>query len=427
LELENKSITIKILIPDKFHTLVDLIDPIQMHGEEVNRMVSSRIKDPELVAKIDEGQLAWQRYITPLTEHYCQQIVKKDYNGKRLAYWGHIGYDLIPMLLALKQAGAKIATGACNLDSTDDTVAAYLVSKGVRVYGWSGMSQSEYKENLRLIRNFEADYLCDMGGEMIVEYLDKTPPVKGALEGTTSGLHQLRQHYLSFPIFDWNSIPLKENLENRFHVGEGVWSAFCQVTGLGLFGRRVLLIGYGPVGKGIAERARNLGAIVYVTELNPMRLIEARFHGCETISLEKGLACCDIIVTATGVEGVLRQDQLSQIKTGAILFNAGHSSYEVDINWLYSQLHQRMKAHIEQFEVGNTTFFLLAKGNLLNLATGAGPHGIDTSDHYFAIMLAGIAWMFDGIPYDIQPGLLPYPAHLEQEIALLSSRIYSEC
>ena len=390
-------------------------------------MVSSRIKNPGLAAQIDEGQLAWHRYITPITEHYCRKIAQRDYRGKRLAYWGHITVqNTISMMLALKQAGAEIVIGTCNLDSTNDAAAAYAVSKGISVYGWQGMNQLEYQENLALVRSFQADYLCDMGGELIVAYLDKTPPVKGALEATTSGLNLLQNYKIPFPVFDWNSIPLKDRLENRFHVGDGVWPAFSYVTGMGLFGRRVLVIGYGPVGKGIAERARNLGAIVHVTDLNPVRLLEARHHGCETVSLKEGLARCHIIVTATGVEGVLREEHLCQVRTGAILFNAGHSNREIDIDWLYHQPHQRMKAHIEQFNIGKTHLFLLAKGSLLNLAAGAGPHGIDLFDHYTAVMLLGIAWMFDGIPDNILPGLQLYPAHLEREIAELSVKIHGK-
>jgi adenosylhomocysteinase len=389
-------------------------------------VAASGIKNPELAAQFDEGELVWLRYVSPITEYYCRQIAQRDYRGKRLAYWGHItAQNVIPML-ALKQVGAEIVMGACNTDSTNDAAAAYMVSKGIRVYGWQGMSQLEYELNLALVRVFEADYLCDMGGELSVAYLDKTPPVKGALEATTSGLNLLRQHKLPFPVFDWNSISLKDRLENRFHVGDGVWPAFGQVTGLGLFGRRVLVIGYGPVGKGIAERARDIGAIVYVTDLNPVRLLEARHHGCEVVSLDEGLARCQVIVTATGVEGVLRQEHLLQVRPGAILFNAGHSNHEIDIDWLYQQPHQRMKAHIERFDVGETYLFLLARGSLLNLAAGAGAHGLDLFDHYTAVMLLGIAWMFDGIPDDISPGLQLYPAHLEREIAERSIEIHSK-
>ena len=389
-------------------------------------MVSSRIENLELAAQIDEGQLAWHRYISPITEHYARQIAQRDYQGKKLAYWGHITFqNIVSMMLPLKESGADIVIGACNVDSTDDVVAAYAVSKGISVYGWHGMSRSEYQENLAIVRDFDADYLCDMGGELSVAYLDKKPPVKGALEATMSGLHLLKKHDLPFPVFDWDSLPLK-SLHNRFHVGDTVWPVFNLVTHTGLFGRRVLVVGVGPVGKGIAERARDLGAIVQVADLDPVRLLEAGHLGCEAVSLNEGLARCHIIVTATGIEGVLSEKQLRQVRPGAILFNAGHSNREIDTDWLYQQPHRRMKAHIERFEIGNTHLFLLAQGSLLNLATGRAPLGTDMFDHYTAVMLLGIAWMFDGIPEDISPGLQPYPAHLEREIAGTSIKIHSK-
>jgi adenosylhomocysteinase len=388
-------------------------------------MGTSRIRNPALTEQLDEAQLDWLRYISPITGHYGRLVAQRDYRGKKLAYWGHITcQNTVTVLVPLKEAGAEVVMGACNVDSTDDAVAAYAVSKGLHVYGWRGMSQADYGENLASVRAFEADYLCDMGGELSVAYLDKSPPVKGALEATTSGLNLLKQHRLPFPVFDWNSIPLKDRLENRFHVGDGIWPAFGDVTGLSLFGRRVLVVGYGPVGKGIAERARDLGAIAHVVDLDPVRLLEARHHGCETVSLDEGLARCQIVVTATGVEGVLGEEQLRGARSGAILFNAGHSNREIEIDWLYAQPHRRMGPHIERFEVEDSHLFLLAKGSLLNLATGGGIHGLDMFDHYTAVMLRGIAWMFDGIPGDITPGLQLYPAHLEREIAELSVRIH---
>jgi adenosylhomocysteinase len=388
-------------------------------------MNPSRIKNPDLAAQVEVGELAWQRHLSPITDHFARQITKRDYHGKRLAYWGHLtSQNLIIMMTAVKEAGAEIILGACNVDSTDDVAAAYVVGKGIRVYGWRGMSQADYLENLAIVRSFEADYLCDMGGELCVAYLDKAPPVKGALEATMTGLHTLTKHTVPFPVFNWNSIPLK-NLHNRYHVGDTVWPAFNQVTGMSLYGRRVLVVGFGPVGQGIAERARNLGAVVYVADLHPVRLLEASHFGCEAVSLEEGISRCKIIVTATGIPGALRKELLEKVKPGAIIFNAGHSNREIDIDWLYQQPHQRMKAHIERFEIGNTYLFLLAQGSLLNLAAGAGPFGVDQFDHYTAVMLLGIAWMFDGIPEGIGPGVQRYPLVLERQIAEFSLKIHS--
>jgi adenosylhomocysteinase len=286
------------------------------------------------------------------------------------------------------------------------------------------MSQADYQANLAIVRSFDADYLCDMGGELSIAYLDKTPPVKGALEATMTGLHLLRKHDLPFSVFDWNSIPLKD-LHNRYHVGDSIWPAFNHVTQMSLYGRRILVVGSGPVGKGIAQRARDLGALVQMTDLNPVRMLEAIHLGCEAVSLEEGLRRCDIIVTATGVNGALRAEHLRCVRPGAIVFNAGHSNREIDIDWLYAQPHQRIRPHIERFDLDSTHLFLLGQGSLLNLSAGVGPFGLDLFDHYTAVMLLGILWMFDGIPEDIRPGVQPYPTHLERQIAEISVKLQS--
>jgi adenosylhomocysteinase len=389
-------------------------------------MNSSRVKDPGLSVQIEEAEIAWLRYVTPITEHYCREISQRDYRGKRLACWMHITSNAPPMLLALVESGAEIAIGACNVDSTDDAVAAYLSERGITVYGWRGMTRADYDENMQLVRAFDADYLCDMGGELSVAYRDREPPVRGGLEATTSGLNVLLDHQLPFPVFDWNSIPLKDGLENRFHVGNEIWPVFSEVTWMSLFRRSVLVVGYGPVGKGIAERARDLGAIVYVMDLDAVRLIAAQHHGCIPVSLEEGLARCQIVVTATGVEGVLGEEHLRQARPGTIFFNGGHSNREIDIDWLYLQPHQRMRAHVEQFDLNGKHIFLLAKGSLLNLAAGAGASGADLFDLYTAVMLRGISWLFDGGADGAPPGVQPYPADLEQEIARLSMKLLEE-
>jgi adenosylhomocysteinase len=381
-------------------------------------MTHSRIKDPGLSARITEEELAWLRIVAPITEHYCRQISRRACHGKKLACWMHIKRNNLPMLLALAEAGAEIVIGACNVDSTDDAAAAYLAEHGITLYAWRGMSRADYEEHMRLVRAFEADYLCDMGGELSVAYRDQQPPVKGALEATTSGLNLLRQYQFPFPIFNWNSIPLKDRLENRFHVGYEVWPVFSQVTSMSLYGRSVLVVGYGPVGKGIAGRARDLGAVVYVTDLDAVRLIEAQHHGCATTSLEEGLARCQIVVTATGVEGVVAEEHLRQARPGTVFFNAGHSNREIDIDWLYRQPHRRMVAHIERFDLEGTHLYLLAKGSLLNLAAGSGG-GEDLFDLYTAVMLRGISWLFEGGAEGAPPGLQPYPAELEREVARL--------
>ncbi|RMF81218.1 MAG: S-adenosyl-L-homocysteine hydrolase [Chloroflexi bacterium] len=385
-------------------------------------MSPSRIKDAALAAHITQEDLAWQRYITPITEHYIRKTLQTGYTGKTVAIWMHVTFNALTFLLALHEAGARVTVGACNPDSTHDATAAYLATRGLTVYAKSGMSDDEYHENLQSMRAADAMYLCDTGGEVTQRYANDSRVV-GGLEATTSGLMSLKDSALPFPVFEWNSIPLKNRLENRLGVGNGLWPAFSRVTSLSLFGKRVLVVGYGPVGKGIAERARNLGALVFVADTNPIRALEARHFGCETVSLEDGLAHCEIIVTATGATHVLHSDNLPHVRPGAIVCNAGHSRDEFDIAWLYQQPHRRIKAHIERFDLATTHFYLLARGNLLNLAVEEHELDNDLFDHYSAIMLRGLTWMMDGLPHDIQPGLQQYPPELEREIAALSVRL----
>src|SRR5512136_2265058 len=123
------------------------------------------IKDISLASKITEGQIAWVRHICPITDHFSQQISRRNYQGKKVAYWGHVAdHNLILVMTALKKAGAEIIIGACNVDSTNDEIAAYLASRQIGIYAWKGMTNEEYKQNLIKVREFNADYLCDMGG-----------------------------------------------------------------------------------------------------------------------------------------------------------------------------------------------------------------------------------------------------------------------
>ncbi|MFN8380107.1 MAG: adenosylhomocysteinase [Anaerolineae bacterium] len=368
-------------------------------------MFAPRIRDPGPAHRLSDNELAWIRRVTPITEHYCQIIRQRDYRGKKLACWMHITENSVPMLLALAESGAEIVVGTCNTESTNDAAAAYLAEHGVTILAWRGMTRADYDEHKRIVRAFEADYLCDMGGELSLAYTDRLPPVKGALEATTSGLNHLHGQNLPFPVLDWNSIPLKDHIENRFHVGNEVWPVFTDVTSMSLYRRSILVVGYGPVGKGIAERARALGATVCVADVDSVRLVEAQHHGCIPVPITDGIMRCSIVVTATGRDGVIGESHLKSARSGTLFFNAGHSSREIDTDWLYQQPHQSLRQSIEEFYLGETSILLLAKGNLLNLAarTSGGP--MDLFDLYTAVMLRGIAWMFEGGADRAQPSL----------------------
>ncbi|WP_296991380.1 adenosylhomocysteinase, partial [Thalassospira sp. UBA1131] len=343
---------------------------------------------------------------------------KRDLRDKTIVSFQHVLEDTIPTLLPFVKAGAKVKVGACNPDSTDDAAAAYLAAHGVEVHAFSGMTPDEYAQSIDILSSEPADIIADMGGELIEAFVKKGHKVDGALEATTTGVHRVEKLDYSFPVFNWNDIAIKDRLHNRHHVAQEMWPVFSNVTGLALYGRTVLVIGFGPVGRGVAERARNLGAVVSVAERDPVRALEAQHHGCRVVSLEDGLKENAIIVTATGLSGILGAAQIKQCRRGAILVNVGHSNTEIDVKWLDTQTRTKMRRHIERFELDNSReVYLLNRGSLLNLAPGMGGSGKDLFDPFSAILIRGIDWLASGGAASFKPGFYPYPEDVEREIA----------
>jgi adenosylhomocysteinase len=301
-------------------------------------------------------------------------------------------------------------------DSTDPEVAACLERHGVEVFDGRREPRADYDDALRRFAAAPVDAICEMGGELIEAATRAGTRAAGALEATTTGLHRLGPLDLGFPVFDRNSIQLKDALHNRFHVGEATWPVFESITGLSLFGRRVLVVGFGPVGRGVAERARDLGAQVTVAERDPVRRLEAMHFGCRTLPLSGALAGADVIVTATGRDGVLGAAELTQCRDGAILCNVGHSNREIDVDWLDRHETRRLKDHVDRYAIDGRSLFLLNRGSLLNLARGHFA-GSDSFDAFTAVMIRGLAWLLTGGAEGVAPGLHPYPKELETEVA----------
>jgi adenosylhomocysteinase len=331
----------------------------------------------------------------------------------------HLLPDAILTVMPFVEAGVSMRVGACNPDSTDPRVVDYLARHGVEVFDGRREPRELYDGTLRRFAAGPLDAICDTGGELIEAATLAGTSVAGALEATTTGLHRIRPLNLAFPVFDWNGIALKDALHNRFHVGEATWPAFAGVTGLSLFGRRILVVGFGPVGRGVAERARDLGAIVTVAERDPVRQLEALHFGCRVAPLATALAEADVIVTATGRDGVLGEVELMACRDGAVLFNVGHSNREIDVDWLDRHDRRTMKDHVDRYSIGNHTLFLLNRGSLINLAAGSFASS-DSFDPFSAVMIRGLLWLLTGGAASVPGGLHDYPLALAQEVATVA-------
>ncbi len=366
---------------------------------------------------MDTAELEWIAWTNPITTAFGAEVAASDLSGRTVACHQHILPESICIVGPLLRAGARVRMAPCNPDSTDDRTATHLASMGVEIRGHAGMSAVEHADALAWLASEPADALCDMGGELIVMTAAAGHRPAAALEATTTGVHRLAGLDIPFPVLDWNGIALKDLIHNRHHVGAETWPAFTAITGLSLYGREIVVVGFGPVGQGVALRARDLGASVTVVDLDPVRLIQAQHHGCRVADFDDAVRRASVVVTATGFDGVVGAAQIERLPDGAILMNVGHSHREIDVDWLNQHPHTDLRRHLERYEVNGRRVHLLNRGSLVNLAAGLGTGAPQLFDPFAAIMLLGLDAILRGRIADLPGGVQRYPAQLETRVA----------
>lgn len=367
-------------------------------------------------------ELEYLRQQTPLTARVAEALARRDLRGVRVAFSVHLDIKTVPVIEAVRRAGAEVLAVTCNPATVRDEVCEHLRGCGVRVRARAGMPDSEWEETFSWALEQRPHYLCEMGADLSTRAAadpERAGSVRAAMEATGTGVQRLRERALPFPVLDWNALPLKEGLHNRYLVGLVTWTTFLEVARVTLYGKRVLVVGYGPVGQGVAEYARLLGALPVVAELSPDRRLLARHAGCEVRPLEEALPLADVVVTATGREGVVREEHFRLLRDGAFLLNVGHSNRELDTAALRKSPARRLRPHLEEVQLAGKRVYLLAGGAMFNLAAGPGdPY--DAFDLTSALLLAGLAHLFDhGHRYP--PGLHPMPHEVELEVARLAA------
>lgn len=369
------------------------------------------------------GQLDYLERHIPLTRRVAEQFTARDRRGVRIAFSVHLDLKVVPVIQAVVRSGAEPLVLTCNPYTVRDEVCAYLQEVGARVRAWHGMSEAERVEAMDWAIAHSPQFLCEMGADLTARVLSAHPDaaraVRAAMEATGTGILRLADLPVPFPVFNWDDLPLKQGLHNRYLVGLVVWTTFLHVAQVTLYGRRVAVLGYGLVGQGIAEYARLLGAIPIVVEPDPARRILARHGGCWVMPLEEALPQAHVVVTATGRERVLREAHWPLLRDGAFLLNAGHSNVEIDVPSLLRFPHRMLRPHVEEVQLGDRRVYLLARGAMFNLAAGPGdPY--DAFDLTSALMLAGIAYMLDHHA-DHPPGVHLMPPEVERRVAALAA------
>ena len=361
--------------------------------------LSSKIADTGL-AKQGQMSYRWAKaHMTILDKIKVNNESKKPLSGYKLGFCLHITKETSVLVITAKVLGAEIAICSANPLSTQDDVAAFLSSQGIRIFAWRGQSQRQYRTCIKSVLQFGPDILTDDGGDLhIAANKLRTTRFHGGTEETTTGVKRLQilqtTKRLKYPVVAVNNAYTKHLFDNRYGTGQSTIDGILRTTGLFLSGKQVIVCGYGWVGKGVSLRARGMGAIVTITEIDPIKALEAHMDGFNVKRLADVANIGEIFITCTGSSRIITEEHIIKMKDGAILANAGHFDVEIDINYLYSQdkFPVLVRPNVDCFKFRNKKLYLLSKGRVINLI-GAEGHPPEVMALSFANQLLSILFL----------------------------------
>jgi adenosylhomocysteinase len=335
-----------------------------------------------------DSELAWIRAHMPRLRRALDDL--PDLAGVRLACSVHLEIKMVPLFEGLLARGAKLFLTTCNPTTVRDEIVALLRERGAEVEASCGMPPAEYAQAVRHALDWRPTHLVEMGADLTTALHERgdVASVRAGLEGTGSGVSRLAGLKLRYPVFNYDDLPIKEGLHNRFMVGLTTWQAFFDRTRLTLHGRQVLVIGYGSVGRGVADAARAFGGTVLIAERDPARALEASYAGWRVLPLEAALAEADVIVTATGAGQIIHAGHLPLLRDGAFLLNVGHRADEFDVDALRAHPCEELLPFIEAIRIGDRTVYLFAGASMANLTAGKGD-SLNSFDLTVALLAAG--------------------------------------
>lgn len=362
--------------------------------------MKSLIKDIKLAPQ-GHDKINWVKEFMPVLNVLNEDLSKtKPLMGKNVVVTMHLEAKTAYLALVLKNAGANVTVTGSNPLSTQDDVAAALVEQGITVFAWYNTTDEEYEKCLHKALDTKPDIIVDDGGDLVSllhgERSELLPNILGGSEETTTGVIRLRglaaEGKLKFPMIAVNDAYCKYLFDNRYGTGQSTWDGIMRTTNLAIAGKAVVVAGYGWCGKGVAMRAKGLGANVIITEVDPIKAIEAIFDGFRVMTMEEAAKEGDIFVTLTGCKHVICRQHLAVMKSGAILANAGHFDLEINKEELADMAISRktVRKNIEEFRmVDGRKIYLLAEGRLVNLAAGDG-HPTEIMDLSFAMQALAV-------------------------------------
>ena len=383
--------------------------------------MESMIRDIKL-APSGHDKIEWVKNFMPVMRAVDEEFSRtKPFAGKKMVITLHLEAKTAYMAEVFMHAGAEVAITGSNPLSTQDDVAAALVEDGVHVFAWHDCTEEEYFKFIDEALKIEPDFIIDDGGDLVhalhTTHRDLLPKIVGGSEETTTGVHRLhglaQEGKLEFPMIAANDAYMKFLFDNRYGTGQSTWDGIMRTTNLVIAGKTVVIAGYGWCGKGGAMRARGLGANVVITEVDPIKAIEAVFDGFRVMPMDEAAKIGDIFLTLTGDKDVIVKRHFESMKDGAMLANSGHFDCEINIPELESLSKSRRKVrnNIEEFlQKDGRKIYLLAEGRLVNLAAGDG-HPAEIMDLSF------------GVQFFSMMHLLEHGKELKKEVHLMPNEV----
>jgi adenosylhomocysteinase len=380
-------------------------------------MPESRDSRPDL-----ETRLRWAGRHMPLTKEEIRLL--PDLHGVRLACSIHIEPKMTAVLEGILEHGAALFLTTCSPSTVRDEVVERLQGRGAAAHAWNGMAQPDVDEAERAALEWGPTHLWETGADLSAAAAAapagtaavsaggfRRTSIRASMESTGSGISRLRAlaaegRFPGYPVFNCDDVPIKEGLHNRYLVGQTAWQTFTSRTQLSLHRKRVVVVGYGLVGRGVALTARSLGGGVSVAERDPARSLEALYDGFPVGTLDDLAAGADIVVTATGARRVVAARHIKCLPDGCFLMNVGHRGDEIDVESLGER--RLVLPFVEEARVAGKTVYLIAGGAMANMTAGPGDT-LNSFDITLAVMLSGLRYVLSEEAAAHLPGLHPLP------------------
>ncbi|MFP4267390.1 MAG: adenosylhomocysteinase [Spirochaetaceae bacterium] len=385
----------------------------------------STLRNPALAGE-GKKKIEWVKTRMDILNEILRE--KKDsqpLKGLHVSIALHLEAKTAYMAKVIKELGAHVAICGSNPLSTQDDVAAGLAAEGVEVHSWYGASPQEYVSFLDKVLDIEPDLIIDDGGDLVerlhTERTELASRIIGGAEETTTGIHRLRSleasGELRFPMVAVNDAYCKYLFDNRYGTGQSTWDSIMRTSNLVVAGKYSVVVGYGWCGKGVAMRAKGLGAKVVVCEVDPIKAAEAWMDGFEVLPMERAAEVGDFFVTVTGCTDVIRKEHIEKMKDGAILANAGHFDVEISKPALEELAveTEEARSNIRRYTMKDgRRVYLLAEGRLVNLAAGDG-HPAEIMDMTFALQVSSLLHLAKN--RSLEAKVYTVPQELDREVA----------